>query len=282
MTNENNIVTSIDAKFSKFISRFLLSLKWYLVVLALVILLHEILYRIEIGTLFIYLIILFLICCYCFFKSIDVLLKIEIVKDESAVEITTAHFNSIKYKTCNINDFEIKTVQDFSSRYKAYMIQIFIDKRIYFIQKQFGAWTKKKIENVERTDFYTKKKMSVILLMLSLNNGCIMNDCLKDKVGIGDKYYFVDADLVQEGSFFMFSDTGQVEYKGGKPFSKSSLHWHDCSSYSLIIRSIIDTSILKVSDTINFELLSYKNDTFYYVVKAKGKSMTSIFYRSDK
>lgn len=282
MINGNNkIVTSIDAKFLKFMPRFLLGIKWYLVVLALIVLLHEILYRIEIGTLSIYIIILLIICCYCFFKSIDVLLKVEIVKDGNTVEVTTAHFNSIQHKTCSINDFEIKTVQDFSSRYKAYMIQIYIEKKIYFTQKQFGAWTKKKIESVATTDFHAKIKTLMVILMLSLS-GCTMDSCLKDKVGIGDKYYFADTDLTEESSFLMFSDTGQIEYKDKRIFSISSLHWHNCSSYSLIIRSIIDTSILKVSDTVNFELLSYKNDTFYYEVKAKGKSMTSIFYRHHR
>ena len=278
MINESNkIVTSIDAKFLKFMPRFLLSLKWYLVVLALIVLLHEILYRIEIGALLIYFIILLIICCYCFFKSIDVLLKIEIAKDENTVEVATAHFNSIRHKICNIDDFEVKIVQDFSSRYKAHMIQIFVEKKIYFTQKQFGAWTKKKIESIATTEFYTKVKVMVPLFMLLLSS-CTMNNCLKSKVDIGDRYYFADTDITKESSFFMFSDTGQIEYKDGKVFSISSLNWHDCSSYSLIIRNIIDTSILKVSDTVNFKLLSYKNDTFYYVVKAKGESMTSMFY----
>lgn len=121
-------------------------------------------------------------------------------------------------------------------------------------------------------------KMTYIASILLLTCGCATDNCLKDNVHTGEKYYFVDSGF--KGSYFVFSDTSQIEYKNGEIFSESSLRWNDCSSYSMVIKNIADTSVLKAGDTIHFKLLSFERDTFYYQVKAKGTSMFSKFYHN--
>ena len=118
-----------------------------------------------------------------------------------------------------------------------------------------------------------------IFILITGIASCTRSICLKNKITLGERYYFTCND---SGSYFVFSDTGQIEYQNGHLFSQSKIHWYDCSSYALIISQIVDTSNLKVTDTINFVLHSFDNDTFNYTVEGKGRILDSKFFRDKK
>lgn len=80
--------------------------------------------------------------------SANILYKIS-VNEEGEIRVETMRYNKITAIVRNRSDLQVKVIQDATSRYIIDMIRIDVDRKTYFVQKQFRPWTVEKIQQVK-------------------------------------------------------------------------------------------------------------------------------------
>ncbi|WP_341839143.1 hypothetical protein [Chitinophaga caseinilytica] len=89
-----------------------------------------------------------LVFLYGLRMSANILYKIS-VNEEGEIRVETMRYNKITAIVRNRSDLQVKVIQDATSRYIIDMIRIDVDRKTYFVQKQFRPWTVEKIQQVK-------------------------------------------------------------------------------------------------------------------------------------